>query len=376
MKIRLFLVILLTWGWIVASPVTKAGYEPCGRIQMAILLDTSGSMEGLIHQAKSQLWKIVNELATAERNGKKPRLEIALYEYGKSSIPASEGYLRMLTPFTSDLDWVSDELFKLYTNGGEEYCGQVIRTAVNGLKWSKHPRDYKLIVIAGTEPFTQGRVDYRQACREALAGGIVVNTIFCGDYREGIATFWKDGATMSGGSYLNIDHNQSIPEIDAPQDAEILRLNEVLNKTYLPYGRKGTEKQKMQAAQDSNALSMGKEATVQRSLAKASDIYSNSTWDLVDAVKSEGYQILNSLKTEEYPVELRKMSKEERKKHIQIMLKEREEVQKQLNQLNQERRIYVEKVVKNQKQDSLDTAVLKAIHQQAVRKGFRFETKK
>ena len=32
-------------------------------IQMAILLDTSGSMDGLIEQAKAQLWKIVNELA-------------------------------------------------------------------------------------------------------------------------------------------------------------------------------------------------------------------------------------------------------------------------------------------------------------------------
>jgi hypothetical protein len=370
MKFKLFLILLFGWGWAMACPVTEAAHERNDRIQMAILLDTSGSMEGLIYQAKAQLWRIVNGLATAERDGKRPRLEIALYEFGKNSIPASEGYLRMLTPLTSDLDWVSDELFKLDTNGGEEYCGQVIETAVNGLKWSERLRDYKLIVIAGNEPFTQGRIDYRKACRSALEHGIVVNTVFCGNYREGIAMQWKDGARLTGGAYLNIDHNQSVPEIDAPQDAEILRLNEILNRTYLPYGPKGAAKKALQTAQDSNALSVGREATVQRSLTKASDVYSNSTWDLVDAVKSQGLQVVDTLKPEELPAEMQKMSRDERKKHIQSRLKEREEVQQRLNQLNRERREYVEKNMQNQKQDSLDTAILKAIRQQAIRQGF------
>ncbi|MEK7483916.1 MAG: hypothetical protein AABZ60_06265, partial [Planctomycetota bacterium] len=35
-------------------------------IQMVILLDTSGSMDGLIEQAKTQLWKIVNEFIAAK----------------------------------------------------------------------------------------------------------------------------------------------------------------------------------------------------------------------------------------------------------------------------------------------------------------------
>ena len=38
-------------------------------MQIALLLDTSGSMDGLIDQARTQLWKIVNELALAKRNG-------------------------------------------------------------------------------------------------------------------------------------------------------------------------------------------------------------------------------------------------------------------------------------------------------------------
>jgi hypothetical protein len=107
-------------------------------VQMAILLDTSGSMEGLIEQAKTQLWKIVNEMALAKKSGQTPKLEVALYEYGKSSIPASEGYLRMIVPLSVDLDRISEELFKLKTNGGSEYCGKVIQSASRELRWSKN----------------------------------------------------------------------------------------------------------------------------------------------------------------------------------------------------------------------------------------------
>ena len=149
-------------------------------IQMAILLDTSGSMSGLIEQAKTQLWSIVNEFAMAKRDGKVPVVQVALYEYGKSSLPAKENYLRMILPLTTDLDKVSAELFVLRTNGGDEYCGTVIKAATEGLKWSESNKDLKVIFIAGNEPFTQGKVDYRKSCKAAISKGIIVNTIHCG----------------------------------------------------------------------------------------------------------------------------------------------------------------------------------------------------
>ena len=102
-------------------------------IQIAILLDTSSSMSGLIDQAKTQLWSIVNEFVTTRRDGRIPELQVGLYEYGKSSIPAKEGYIRMILPLTTNLDKVSEELFVLKTNGGDEYCGQVIQSAAQGL---------------------------------------------------------------------------------------------------------------------------------------------------------------------------------------------------------------------------------------------------
>src|SRR3954464_5433417 len=114
-------------------------------VQLAILLDTSNSMDGLIEQTKGQLWKIVNQFINARQGGKRPQVQVALYEYGKSTLSAHNGYIRQIQPLTTDLDKISEELFALKTNGGDEYCGWVIREAVNQLAWSKGPNDLKVI---------------------------------------------------------------------------------------------------------------------------------------------------------------------------------------------------------------------------------------
>jgi hypothetical protein len=148
-------------------------------IMIALLLDTSNSMDGLIDQAKSQLWKIVNEVAAAKSaDGKQPNIKIALYEYGNAGLSADEGYIRRVSALSEDLDVMSEQLFSLSTNGGSEFCGQVIKTALNQLEWSASNADLKMIFIAGNEPFTLGSVSYEQACSAAKEKGVVVNTIF------------------------------------------------------------------------------------------------------------------------------------------------------------------------------------------------------
>ena len=344
-------------------------------IQMAILLDTSGSMEGLIEQAKTQLWKIVNEMALAKQKGKVPKLQVALYEYGKSSIPASEGYLRMIVPLSEDLDRLSEELFKLSTNGGSEYCGQVIQAATGGLAWSPGTGDYKVIFIAGNEPFTQGKVDYKSACQAAISKGITVNTIFCGNHQEGIRTLWKHGADLADGRYMNIDHNQKIVHISAPQDQKIVELGKELNKTYLAYGISGNKKKERQARQDKNALSVSEEVMVERSVAKASPQYSNVSWDVVDAVKS-GRLKIGDIKEEDMPEEMKNMSMAEKVKYVDNMKKKREKIQEKIKLLKKERDEYVSQKRKQlSTEQTLDEALLNAVKEQAVKKNFKFEKK-
>ena len=311
-------------------------------VQIAILLDTSGSMQGLIEQAKSQLWRIVNEFAKAKQDGISPEVQVALYEYGKSSLSASSGWGRQIQPLSTDLDKISEELFALRTNGGEEYCGWVIRDAVNGLAWDPSSDVYKAIFIAGNEPFTQGPVNYSESCKAAITKGIIVNTIHCGNEATGINTKWKDGALLADGNYLVIDQNRAVVSIEAPQDKEIEQLGVQLNRTYIAYGVAGRAGEVRQRAQDANVLSLAPAsgAAVQRSVAKASANYQNASWDLVDAAKDKDFK-LAELKTEELPAEMQKMDAEERKTYVEENAKERTELQTKINQLNQEREKYV-----------------------------------
>ena len=120
-------------------------------------------MDGLLDQAKSRLWEIVNESGSLRYNGQIPILEIAMYDYGNTGI-RDANFVRKQLDFTSDLDLVSQKLFGLRTNGGDEYCGAVIKDAVLDLNWSKDSKDLKMIYIAGNEPFNQGPVAFKEAC--------------------------------------------------------------------------------------------------------------------------------------------------------------------------------------------------------------------
>jgi len=343
------------------------------RIQLAILLDTSGSMDGLIDQARSRLWKIVNELAAARKNGKAPLLQVALYEYGQNSLPAAAGYLRRIVPLSDDLDRISEELFKLRTNGGDEYCGLVIQEAVHGLAWSRAAGDLKMIVIAGNEPFSQGATDYRTSCREAIAGGIIVNTIFCGSYQEGVQTDWKAGANLADGQYLAIDADHTPPPVSAPQDKELARLSQELNQTYIAYGKSGAAGLERQSAQDKNAAGVSGEVLAQRAAAKAAPQYSNSAWDLVDAKKA-GAVKLEEMAEAELPLEMKGMSLKEREAYVATSQEKREALQKQIARLHAERQRFVsEKQKSGAAAGTLDEAILSALRDQAAAKSFHFE---
>jgi hypothetical protein len=332
-------------------------------------------MDGLIGQAKTQLWKFVNQFIPATRGGRRPLLQVALYEYGKSSLPSGEGYLRMILPFTGDLDRVSEQLFALQTNGGDEYCGQVIREATAGLNWSRDPDDLKVIFIAGNEPFTQGTVDYRESVAGAAGRGITVNTIFCGDYQEGVSTNWADGATRGGGNYMNIDQNRKVIHVTAPQDAEIERLGRSINDTYLAYGSKGGEGKARQLAQDSNAVAAAPGVMENRAVSKSSSYYSNGEWDLVDAAKKDPKK-LEALKTDELPKEMQSLKPAERQAYLDKKSKERAEIQGKIQALNAEREKYVAEEMKKLSKtgdDTLDGAMSKAVKEQAKKKGYKLD---
>ena len=337
-------------------------------IQLAILLDDSGSMSGLIDQARAHIWDVVHQLGATTRDGKTPRLEVAIFHYG------DVGSLhKPLLHFSDDLDQVSKTLFAINGGGGSEHCGEVIRNAAQQLHWSARATDLRMIVIAGNEPFTQGDVHYKEAISAARAKDIVVSTIHCGTEAQGVAGFWADGATYGGGSFANIDHNQRGYDVEAPQDDKIRELNTQLNGTYLYYGRQGRARLTEQSAQDGNAGSLGSSAFAKRALVKSSGNYTNAHWDLVDAVKADK-DALKKLDKKSLPKELQALDEAALSKKITKLSQQRAEIAKQLDVLVKEREVFVNaeraRLVKEGAAPNLGEALNASFRKLAADKGY------
>ncbi|WP_300689118.1 vWA domain-containing protein [Chryseobacterium sp.] len=336
-----------------ASVITANTLSKDNKIQVALLLDTSNSMDGLIDQAKSRLWNIVNTLTTLKYNGQAPQVEIALYEYGNDGI-RDENYIRQVTPLTQDLDLVSEKLFALRTNGGSEYCGAVIRDASSNLNWDRNENSMKLIYIAGNEPFNQGKIDYKEVISKAKNRNIYTNTIFCGSREEGIQNLWQNGASIGSGKYFNIDSDRKVLYIETPYDIRISECNAKLNDTYIYYGSHGSEYKLKQIAQDKNAEIQSVSNLVERTVSKSKkNAYKNEHWDLVDrAEKDAGF--IASVKESELPNELRGKSKDEIKKAVAIKSAEREKIQREIEMLSKKRQTYIDDEMKKRGTDNSD----------------------
>lgn len=342
-------------------------------VKIALLLDTSNSMDGLINQAKAQLWDIINKFTHAKcGNDVRPDLQIALYQYGNDGLSAREGYIQQVLGFSGDLDEISEKLFSLSTNGGEEFCGEVIHTSLKQLDWGKNPDNLKMIFIAGNEPFTQGKLNYKDAVANAKEKDIVVNTIFCGDYEQGIHGEWKKGATLTGGEYMAINHNKQVVHIDTPYDKVIIELNSKLNQTYISYGAQGRAKIQLQSAQDTNAMEMEEGVAVKRAVSKSSRLYNNKSWDLVDAAEDDSFE-LSEIEREQLPQALQDKTEKEIKAYIAEKKTERTRIQKEIQELNTKREAYIAKNQKDDAKGELENAMIQAITRQAEQKNYKWE---
>lgn len=354
-------------------PGKPANTDSKSVIRIALLLDTSNSMDGLIEQAKSQLWEMVNQMIKARYKTEKPDLELALYEYGNSGLAASEGFIRMVTPLTDDLDQISADLFSLTTNGGDEFCGAVIKRSLDQLNWEENDKNLQFIFIAGNEPFNQGNVPWEQSCKEASDRAVIVNTIYCGEFQTGINEGWKSGAMVTGGEYMNINTDAVTVFIPSPYDDKINKLNQDLNGTYLAYGHEGSLYKERQAVQDANAQQYGSANSVSRAVSKSSRLYKNSSWDLIDALEEEEI-LLEDLEEDELPDELKGKNEAEMKKIVAEMAALRQSINEQIQELNKQRETFVAKERKKLGEtNQLDNAMLGAIKKQATDKGFHFE---
>jgi hypothetical protein len=340
------------------------------KIQVAILLDVSNSMDGLIDQAKAQLWTMVNTLGRVHCDNKaNPKIEIALYEYGSPRNDERNGYIKQINNFITDLDSLSENLFALTTDGGDEFCGHVIFKSVQQLKWDPNPNSYKVVFIAGNESFRQGNVSFTKACTEAKSKGVIVNTIYCGDRQQGIREYWNLVGECGNGSFSNINQDHKIEDIATPYDDEIFKLNEKLNGTYITYGARGGEYYSKQQKMDEANAGMSKKAAIKRAEVKSnSKTYNNATWDLVDRAGDSEAEI-EKIDKKTLPDSLQNKTTGQLKVIVSEKKKERAAIQTKIILLNQQRQKFIndQKTKGSATVVTLETEVERIIREQVKR---------
>ena len=354
--------------------VTIQPIEQSGVVELAICLDTSGSMDGLINAARQKLWSIVNELATAKPT---PKLRVALLTYGNDGHAEENGWVRVNAELTEDLDKISEMLFALTTNGGTELVGRVLQSSIEELDWTPSVDALKMIWVAGNESADQDQeVPFRDMCKRAIEMGVMVNSIYCVYHGDDptIASGWEQVARLADGQYATIDQNNTAVVIATPLDDRLIELSSALNETYIPIGTEGEAGWANQREQDFNALVMNKAAAASRAQTKGGALYFCS-WDLCDASAQEDFD-WESVEVDDLPEFMQNMTLEERKQYVEDKRAEREAIQKKINDLNAQRQQYVIAEQKRQADrgvDQFDLIINAAVREQARAKGFEIK---
>ena len=336
-----------------------------GKVDVVFCVDRSGSMDRVIDTAKRKIWTIVNEVAAQKPT---PILRIGLIGYGSADKDIK------FFPLSTDLDKVYENLSTFRCDmGGDEWVGWALLQAANRMEWATERKSLKMIFMVGNETAMQGTEAnfYPKTAPVALKKDITVNAIYCGKPNPEEEKTWRELTSLADGIYTQIDLSGGEVTIQTPMDKQLVELNQKLNATYLGYGRRGAEgRDKLEEADRKTAGAGAAPSVAARTVAKASAVYNNADWDLVDASKEKEFS-LKDVKAEELPKEMQSMSADERKAHIEKMKKERETVQQEIVKVSAERQKFIEGEMKKRNltaDASFDEAVRRTIQEQAAKR--------
>ncbi|MDR1242980.1 MAG: VWA domain-containing protein [Deltaproteobacteria bacterium] len=346
-----------------------AGKNSGKRIEVAFVLDTTGSMHGLIDGARKKIWAIANNIVDLN-----PEAEIYIGLVGYRDL--EDDYVTRSFKLTTDIQSIYAELLKFEADGGgdtPESVNEALDVAVSGLGWSdkRELAANRIIFLVGDAP---PHMDYKQdrhyplVIKEAVGKGIILNTVQCGDMRS-TTRVWKEMAKLGGGRYMAIPQDGGkVIIIETPYDADILIIQRKMNQTVIPYGSARAQdevKSKMEMYEKAPAPAA---ADMSSYVSKASrdrgSAIITGSGDLVSDMKDKNLTV----KEEELPAELRQMTAEERDKYIAGKAAEREVLARELAEKVSQRDKFVREreaeEIKKTGADSFDTNVSKTLREQ------------
>lgn len=342
------------------------------RIEVCFVLDTTGSMSGLIEGAKQKIWSIANEIVAAKPT---PQIRVGLIGYRDRG----DEYIVKTFSLTNDIDAVYANLRAFRADGGgdtPESVNEALYEAVNKMDWSQDRSVLKIIFLVGDAP---PHMDYANApkypeiCQAAMKKDLIINTVQCGSIAE-TTPAWQEIAKLSEGRFVAIAQSGNMAVIATPMDAELAELNRKVGGTLVAYG--GAVTRRSVAAKQIAAESAAPSVAADRLAFNATlGVAVQGEGELLDSL-ANGKVKLETLKKDELPAELQKLSDADLKAEIGKKQKERNELQAKVQKLSKERQDYIDAERKRQaaagKADSFDEKVAQAIRAQAAKKGIRY----
>jgi hypothetical protein len=337
------------------------------QVEVAFVLDTTGSMGGLIEGAKRRIWTIARRIGEGRP---RPDLRIALVAYRD----LGDNYVTRVYDLTGDMDAVYERLMSFQAEGGgdtPEHVSRALSDAVHRVSWSQS-RTLKMIFLVGDAPphqDYQDGYDFRRHAREARQHGIGVETIQCGGDPQ-TAMVWREIASLGDGHYAQIDGQGGMPVRVTPMDAELARLNAELAATVVSAGtareqadtaRRLDARAKMSAPAAVEAA--GYFATAERLAEK----------DLVGRSSAEQKSELTAMRKDpsSAPVALKGKTDDQALAYLQAQGQKRQQIQDRIQLLQKQRDEHLRQGAGQR--DAFDEQVFEALRTRAATKGIEYK---
>mgnify|MGYP003576682790 FL=1 len=347
------------------------------RVEVVFVLDTTGSMGGLIHAAKEKIWSIASTLAQAQQA---PEISMGLVAYRDRG----DAYVTQVVDLNRDLDSMYVKLMDFAADGGgagPEAVNQALDAAINRMSWSQDQSTYKVVFLVGDAPphmDYQDDAKYQQVVATAAAKGIIVNTIQCGSMSDTVAP-WREIAALGHGRYFTVEQAGSAVAIETPFDSRIATLAAELDGTRLFYGT--AEQQAAMAAKVDATARLNEEASVAArarrgafNVSSAGEANLLGERELVDDVAS-GKVALEALAPSQLPASVAALPPEARGEALAETAQKREDLKRQIADLAAQRDAYIETQVdaSGGAAASLDQQIYDAVREQAAPLGLEYE---
>jgi Mg-chelatase subunit ChlD len=351
------------------DPATKSA-KP--KIEVCFVLDTTGSMGGLIEGAKQKIWSIANDIAAAKPA---PDIRFALVPFRDRG----DEYVVKTFDLTNDLDAVYGHLQSFRAEGGGDFpesVNEALDAAVRNIAWSADRGVLKMIFLVGDAPPHMDYANapkYPEVCQAAVKKDLVINTIQCGNFAE-TTKFWQDIARLAEGSYAAIPENGNVTAIATPMDAKLAELNREVGTTLVAYGSPAARRELFSKQAASEAAPVAASADRLAYNAKAG-VAVLGDGELLDSLAA-GKVKLETLKKDDLPPDLQRLDDKQLKAEIKTKQAARSALQAEIQKLSQQREDYIarekKRLAAGGKADSFDEKIADVIHAEAAKKGIQY----